>query len=439
MKIINIIGAGLSGTEAALQLANKGYKIKLYEVKRINKNPAQTSTNFSELVCSNSFRGLTNAVGELKNELFHLNSELMNVAEVTKVPAGNALAVNREEFSLELTKKLEAHPNITIIEEEFNKINDDEITIVASGPLTTEKLIEDLKTRIDIGNLHFYDAIAPIIDASTINMDIAFKASRWQKKDDEATGDYINCPMSKEQYEEFIEAMSVAERVELHSFEKYFEGCLPIEVMQERSSEQLRFGPMKPVGLFDPRFPGHRFHAVVQLRMEDKEGKYYNLVGFQTKLKYKDQKVVFRKIPGLENVEFLRYGSIHRNTFINAPQILEDNLSVKDYPNLYITGQLSGVEGYVESIAMGMLTALVIDKRLKNESFNFPPPDTAFGALYAHLRNKGKVNFQPSNINFSLFAGIPLPRKIKKKEKNAKRIEHAINKFQEWTKEENIL
>lgn len=431
-KAINIVGAGLSGTEIALYFANKGFNVNLYESKKIKKTPAQTSDNYSELVCSNSFRGLTNAVGELKNELFILNSELMKVAQITKVPAGNALAVNREDFSKILTQKLESHKNIKIIEKEFIKINDNEITIIATGPLTSDKLINELKTRIEIGNLHFYDAIAPIIDASTINYDIAFKASRWQRGD-EAEGDYINCPMNKEEYDDFIKEMQGAQRVELHSFEKYFEGCLPIEVMQERSSEQLRYGPMKPVGLFDPRYPDKRFYAVVQLRKEDKEGKYYNIVGFQTKLKYQEQKKVFRKIPGLENVKFVRYGSIHRNTFINAPKILNNDLSVKGYPNLYITGQLSGVEGYVESIAMGMLTAISIYNKLNNNNdFTFPTQDTAFGALYHHLRNTTKANFQPSNINFSLFSGIPLPKKIKKKEKNALRLEYAINKFKEW-------
>ncbi len=431
-KIINIVGAGLSGTEIALYFANKGFNINLYESKTIKKNPAQTSNNYSELVCSNSFRGLTNAVGELKNELFILNSELMNTAEVTKVPAGNALAVNREEFSEILTKKLKSHKLINIIEKEFIEINDDDITVIATGPLTSENLIKELQNRIEIGNLHFYDAIAPIVDASTINYDIAFKASRWQRGDAEE-GDYINCPMNKEQYDDFINEMQKAERVKLHSFEKYFEGCLPIEVMQERSSEQLRFGPMKPVGLFDPRYPDKKFYAVVQLRMEDKEGKYYNMVGFQTKLKYQEQKKVFRKIPGLEKAEFVRYGSIHRNTFINAPEILNDDLSVRGFPNLYITGQLSGVEGYVESIAMGMLTGISIYNKIQgNKNFKFPPQDTALGALYHHLRNTTKTSFQPSNINFSLFAGINLPKRIKKKEKNALRIKHATNKFKEW-------
>ncbi len=429
---INIVGAGLSGVECALFLANRGIKVNLYEMKKIKKNAAQSSNNFAELVCSNSFRGTTNAVGVLKNELIKLDSSLINVALKTKVPAGNALAVDREKFSSTLTKLVQDNKNINLIEKEFKNINDDDITIIATGPLSSESIINELSKKINVEKFYFYDAIAPIIEASSINYDIVFEASRWQKDDE--SSDYLNCPMNKEEYYNFIEALKEAKRVELHKFEKYFEGCLPIEVMQERSEEQLRFGPLKPVGIVDPRNPEKKYYAVVQLRAENLEKTYYNLVGFQTKLKYNEQKKVFSKIPGLENVVIERYGSIHRNTFIDSPSIISKDLSIKGFKNLYITGQLSGVEGYVESIAMGLMTAISVYLKLNNKEFNIFPKTTAMGALYHHLFDINK-KFQPSNINFSLFDDLNIPRKLKKKEKNKIRMEKSSIFFEEYIKE----
>jgi len=437
-KKINIIGAGLAGVETAMFLADRNIYVNLYDMKPSKKTEAQTSENFAELVCSNSFRGLTNAVGELKNELHLLKSNIMDVAFKTKVPAGNALAVDRELFSKMLTEKIKNHPFITVIEKEVESLNLDEINIITTGPLTSEKFSKYLQSLLDEKNFYFYDAIAPIIDASSINYEKVFKASRWNKGESEE-GDYLNCPMNKEEYENFLKLLREGEKVEFHDFEKakYFSGCLPIEVMAERGDDDLRYGPMKPVGLKNPKEPGVRYYAVVQLRTENNDETFYNMVGFQTKLKYSEQKKVFSAIPGLENAEFLRYGSIHRNTFINAPKLMNKDLSLKNYPNIYISGQLSGVEGYVESFAMGLLTAISVYERLNGREFTPPNNFTALGALYEHLILGNKDNFQPSNINFSLFGKMHL-QKLKKQARDEKRSEFAFETLQKWLSEQKF-
>lgn len=435
---INIIGAGLAGVEAALFLARKGIAVTLYEMKRNQLNEAQSSSHFGELVCSNSLRGLGNAPGELKRELYLAGSPLIHTAFETRVPAGNALAVDRALFGASLTAQIEGEPLITLIEEEVTTLNGDDINIIATGPLTTEPLLKHMMGLLETENVYFYDAIAPIVDGATLDYDIIFRASRWDKG--EPGGDYLNCPMNREQYEIFIEKLAAAEKVPLHQFEKpkYFQGCLPVEVMLERGRDALRFGPMKPVGLIDPKRPDEKFYAVVQLRAENLNGSYYNLVGFQTKLTYKGQKEAFSAIPGLEKAVFARYGSIHRNTFVNAPMVLSKDLSAKNQSNLYLTGQLSGVEGYIESIAMGLFTALSVYKRLKGEVFSPPDGFTAMGALYNHLVNNTPQNFQPSNINFSLFNSLALKR-MKKKERNEKRVAFAEETFRKWLAEESDL
>ncbi|MBN2693382.1 methylenetetrahydrofolate--tRNA-(uracil(54)-C(5))-methyltransferase (FADH(2)-oxidizing) TrmFO [bacterium] len=439
-KTVHIIGAGLAGCEAALFLASKDIKVNIYENKRIERNMAQSSENFAELVCSNSFRGLTNAVGELKKELIEANSALLNVALDVKVPAGNALAVDRERFSNVITNKIVNNPNITVFEEEitdFERFGDD-FVIVATGPLTTSKLTDKIQKIIEAKNFYFFDAIAPIVDAETLNYDKVFRASRWGRGESEE-GDYLNCPMNRDEFENFITLLKEAEKVSFQDFEKegYFEGCLPIEVMLDRSPDMLRYGPMKPVGLKNPKEPGVRYYAVVQLRAENLEGTHYNLVGFQTKLTYPEQKRVFSSIPGLENAEFVRYGSIHKNSFINAPLSMNENLSLKNRKNIFISGQLSGVEGYVESIAMGFLSALSIYRELNGSKLNVPNRFTALGALYSHLINSNPENFQPSNINFSLFQPLGLS-KIGKKERDQKRSEYAFETFCEWLKGESL-
>ncbi len=399
---ITIIGGGLAGCEAAWQAVHQGVSVTLYDMKPAKFSPAHSSENLAELVCSNSMRSddTTSAVGLLKEEMRQLNSLLMNVAEETKVPAGKALAVDREKFAAAITKRISNHPDITIIREEISHIPHNEPTILATGPLTSEPLTAALMKLTGQEHLSFYDAIAPIISADSLDRSIIFQASRYE----DGPGDYLNCPMNKEEYLRFADAMAKADTVPLHSFEKkkYFEGCLPIEVMLERGIDTPRFGPMKPVGLPDPRL-GHDTYAVVQLRMEDREGNHYNMVGFQTKLTYPSQKKVFRLIPGMEKAHFIRLGSIHRNTFVCAPEILDQTLQVKKQPMLFLAGQLSGVEGYVESIAMGLLAGINAARLALLRDLVIPPEKTAHGALIHHLTNREVKRFQPSNVNYSLF------------------------------------
>ncbi len=428
MKKISIIGGGLAGVEAAWQIAKRGEYVVLYEMRPKRFTPAHKTSYLAELVCSNSLRSkeITTAVGLLKEEMRCLGSIVIEAALISSIPAGKALAVDRESFSRYITKKIEEHPLIEIRRQEVTEIPNEGIVVIATGPLTSDALSESLSRLTGKSHLHFYDAIAPIVYAETINLNIAFRASRYGMGED-----YINCPLNEKEYNRFYEALLKAERVPLHPFEKprFFEGCLPIEVMAERGKDTLRFGPMKPVGLKDPR-TGKTPYAVVQLRQDNKEGTLYNMVGFQTKLKWSEQRRVFRLIPGLEKAEFARYGSVHRNTFIDAPRLLDEFLRLKKAPNIFIAGQLSGVEGYVESAATGILAGINAYHLLKNKPLIAPPPTTAFGALINHLTNIVTKDFQPSNINWGLFA--PLKQKLSKKERIKTYVERAIKDLEKW-------
>ncbi|WP_457755471.1 methylenetetrahydrofolate--tRNA-(uracil(54)-C(5))-methyltransferase (FADH(2)-oxidizing) TrmFO [Thermodesulfatator indicus] len=439
---VTIIGGGLAGSEAAWQLACREVPVKLYEMRPKKLTPAHKTGKLAELVCSNSLRSkeITSAVGLLKEELRRLLSLIMEAALASEVPAGKALAVDRELFASYVTEKIATHPLIEVINEEVISIPSEGIVIVATGPLTSEALAEDLKRYTGEEFFHFYDAIAPIIYAESINWDKVFKADRYS----EGEGAYINCPMTKEEYERFIDALLAAEKVPFKDFEKpkYFEGCLPIEVMAERGRETLRFGPMKPVGLKDPR-TGKEPYAVVQLRAENKEGTLYNLVGFQTKLKYKEQERVFRMIPGLEQAEFARFGSVHRNSFVCAPKVLTKTLQLKKEPRIFLAGQLSGVEGYVESTAMGLLAGLNAGRLAREMKLVVPPRTTAHGALVHYITEADPKHFQPMNINWGLFPPLDLPGKVRKKMPKRERYklmaERAFKDLAQWLEKEKIL
>ncbi|OAG27516.1 methylenetetrahydrofolate--tRNA-(uracil(54)-C(5))-methyltransferase (FADH(2)-oxidizing) TrmFO [Thermodesulfatator autotrophicus] len=440
--LVTIIGGGLAGSEAAWQLACRGVPVKLYEMRPKKLTPAHKTGKLAELVCSNSLRSkeITSAVGLLKEELRRLWSLIMEAALASEVPAGKALAVDRELFASYITEKISAHPLIEIINEEVTVIPEEGIVIIATGPLTSDSLAKDLKRYTGEEFFHFYDAIAPIVYADSINWDKVFKADRYS----EGEGAYVNCPMTKEEYERFIDALLLAEKVPFKEFEKpkYFEGCLPIEVMAERGRDTLRFGPMKPVGLKDPR-TGKEPYAVVQLRAENKEGTLYNLVGFQTKLKYKEQEKVFRMIPGLEQAEFARFGSIHRNSFVCAPKVLTKTLQLKKEPRIFLAGQLSGVEGYVESTAMGLLAGLNASRLARQEKLVVPPRTTAHGALVHYITEADPKHFQPMNINWGLFPPLDMPvkkrKKLPKRERYRLMAERALKDLAKWIEEENIL
>jgi methylenetetrahydrofolate--tRNA-(uracil-5-)-methyltransferase len=398
-----IVGAGLAGCEAALGLAERGVQVRLLEQKPKARTPAQTSDNFCELVCSNSFRGasLSNAVGLLKEEMRRLGSFVMRAADECRVPAGGALAVDRERFASKMTELVRAHPRITIETGEVLRIPDERPVIVATGPLTGDALALDIQGRVG-GQLAYYDAIAPILSAESIDWGKVFRASRYDKGEtEEDQHAYVNCPLDREQYESFVRDVRAAEKVAPKEFEKvrYFEGCLPIEVMAERGEQTLAFGPMKPVGLVDPR-TGKRPHAVIQLRAEDEAGTAFNMVGFQTRMKWGEQVRVFRTVPGLENAEFQRYGAVHRNTFICAPRVLDGALGLKAEPGVYFAGQIAGTEGYVESAAMGWIAAHIVAARACGREPSLPPATTAHGGLLTHL-SRNAEDYQPSNITFS--------------------------------------
>ena len=419
---IKIIGAGLAGCEAAWQAARLGVNVLLYEMKPSKYSPAHHNPAFAELVCSNSLRSnqLNNAVGLLKAELSRLGSLIMEAAYATEVPAGSALAVNRDEFSKYITDKIKSHPNITVINEEVTEIDKDVITVVATGPLTSEKLTDGIKDITDSFKMHFFDAAAPIVDFSSINMDKAFFASRYGKGDPE---DYLNCPMTKEEYDVFYNALINAETAPLKAFDKelqedltVFEGCMPVEVMASRGYDTLRFGPMKPVGLPLPT-TGEDAYATVQLRRENKEGTMYNIVGFQTHLTFSEQKRVFGLIPGLENAIYFRYGVMHRNTYLDSPGLLSPTYSLLSNKNIYFAGQMTGVEGYVESTSSGFVAGInAALLALEKEPIVFPR-ETEIGAL-AHYVSEGGVSssFQPMNANFGIIA--PFDKKIKGGKKN---------------------
>ena len=445
---ITVIGAGLAGCEAAYQIAKRGVKVKLYEMKPKKFSPAHSNENLAEIVCSNSFKSnlLTNACGLLKEELRNLDSLLIKCADETSVPAGQALAVDREEFSKKVTTKIKENPLIEIYNEEVTNIEniaENGIIIIATGPLTSEDLSKEISKITGEDKLHFYDAAAPIISKESIDFNIAFYGNRYEqekKKEESIEGwkerlenqekSYINLPMNKEEYENFVTELVNAEVVTLHEFEKreIFEGCMPVEIMAKRGIDTLRFGPLKPVGFDDPRF-AKRPYAVVQLRQDNEQGSLYNMVGFQTNLKYGEQKRVFSKIPGLENAEFLKYGVMHRNTFINSPELLDETYNLKKKTKIYFAGQITGVEGYVESIASGMVVALnAVNKQKELEKVIFPE-ETVIGALAHYIASPNK-NFQPMNANFGILPGLEEKIKDKKKryEEMAKRSLENITK-----------
>ena len=425
---INVIGAGLAGCEVAWQLSQKGYFVDLYEMRPEKMTAAHKTNKFAELVCSNSFRSddnEKNAVGQLKWELRKANSFILENADLHSVPAGGALAIDREKFSSDITEKISSNPLINVINEEVLDISKfKEPTVISTGPLTSNRLSDQIIEITKSNKLAFFDAIAPIIYLECVNMDKAWFQSRYDKGDEESDKKaYLNCPLNEIQYKEFIDDIIKASKINFKDWEKntpYFQSCLPIEIMAESGIETLRFGPMKPVGLKNPHDNNNRPYAVVQLRPDNKEKTLYNMVGFQTKMKYGSQIDVFRKIPGLENVQFARLGGIHRNTFINTPKLLSDELSLKNQSNIYFAGQITGVEGYVESTAIGLLVAFFIDKKISKKQYIPPPPTTAIGSLYHHLLFKNEfVDFQPMNVNFGLFKELPKnnARKLKKETK----------------------
>ena len=400
---INVIGAGLAGCEAAMRIADSGVPVRLYEMKPAKKTPAHKTDWFGELVCSNSLKAIRveSAAGLLKEEMRRLNSFLMRCADQCQVPAGGALAVDREQFARLVTEGIRSHPNIEVISEEVTEIPDDGITVIATGPLTSDALAGAIEKRFG-DSLSFFDAAAPIVTAESVDMDFAFTASRYERGGED---DYINCPMNKEEYERFYEALVSAERAPLHNFDvsnpKVYEGCMPVEVMAQRGEGTLRFGPMKPVGLIDPR-TGHRPWAVLQLRKENAAGTLYNLVGFQTNLKFPEQKRVFSLIPALHRAEFVRYGVMHRNTFLCSPRILNADFSVKEDKTLFFAGQITGVEGYMESAASGILAGINAVRTLKQQPTLVFPADTMMGALSRYIADPSVRKFQPMGANLGI-------------------------------------
>ena len=435
---IKVIGAGLAGCEAAWQIANRGIEIELYEMKPYKKTPAHHSNNFAELVCSNSLKAarIASAAGMLKQEMRMLNSLLLECADKCSVSAGGALAVNRDDFSAMVTEKIKNHPNISVIEKEITQLPSNGICVVASGPLTSDSLADNIKEKFG-GALSFFDAAAPIVTAESIDFDSAFFASRYDKGSGD---DYINCPMNKKEYEHFHTELVNAERAPLKDFDvqnpKVYEGCMPIEVMAQRGADTMRFGPMKPVGLKDPK-TGHRPWAVLQLRKENNEGTLYNLVGFQTNLKFPEQKRVFSLIPALKNAEFVRYGVMHRNTFINSPQLLKSDFSLIENPEMFFAGQMTGVEGYMESGASGLMAGINAARLYKGLSTVQLPRVTMIGSLSAYISDSTVVNFQPMGANIGILPSLDenVRDKKLKAEKHANR---SLTALEEFIRENNI-
>jgi len=433
MKTINVYGAGLAGCEAAWQAAERGVKVRLFEMKPQKYTPAHHSPDFAELVCSNSLRSdaTGNAVGLLKEEMRRLDSLVMEAADATRVPAGSALAVDREKFSQYITKKISEHPNIELVKMEADSVEDGVISVVATGPLTSDKMAEYIEKTLGFGALHFFDAAAPIVDAESINTDVAFFASRYDKGD----ADYINCPMDEQQYNAFWEALVTAEEAQLKEFDKeeqknlkVFEGCMPVEVMARRGRETLLFGPLKPVGLIDKRV-GKEAHAVVQLRKENAEGTAYNLVGFQTHLTFGEQKRVFRMIPGLENAEFLRYGVMHRNTYLDSPGRLDACYRLKD-SDIYFAGQMTGVEGYVESAGSGLVAGISAARRALEQDGTVFPRTTMLGAMSHYVANGSTGAFVPMNANFGIIEPLGYRVKGGKTAKNQALADRALEQIE---------
>lgn len=441
---VKIIGAGLAGSEAAFQCAHRGVPVELWEMRPTRRSPAHQTANFAELVCSNSLKSDSENTAPwlLKEEMRRAGSLLMRIAAETSVPAGHALAVDREEFSRRVSEVLENEPLVTIRRQEVTSIDEDEaISVIATGPLTSDPLSLEIARLISnrqspdrpVARLFFYDSISPIVEADSINMDRAYMKARYDK----GSADYINCPFTKEEYDAFYDALVGAESVQSHEWENlnYFEGCLPIEEIARRGRDTLRFGPMKPVGLRDPR-TGQIPYAVVQLRQENLRADSYNIVGFQNHLKFGDQARVLRLIPGLENAKFLRYGQIHRNTYINSPSVLTETLQMKEYPRVLFAGQISGVEGYVESIATGLIAGIYSAAIAKGEQPVAPPRSTAFGSLVNYICHAEPKSFQPANITFDLlppWGANPGESRIRdKKERHRLQCERALTEFDRW-------
>jgi methylenetetrahydrofolate--tRNA-(uracil-5-)-methyltransferase len=444
MTNLTIIGGGLAGSEAAWQAAQSGIKVRLYEMRPTNPTGAHLSGDLAELVCSNSLGSNLpdRASGVLKNELRQLNSMLLECAEASALPAGAALAVDREAFAHRVTQKIESHPNIEVIREELKEIPQTPV-IIASGPLTSESLSQSIAKLSGAEHLFFFDAIAPIVHAESINMEIAFRASRYGKGDQDE-GDYINCPFTKEEYYAFVSALQSAERIELRSFEdairagvkagQFFEGCLPVEVIAERGVDSLAFGPMRPVGLRDPR-TGHRPYGVVQLRQDNLAGSLYNLVGFQTNLKFPEQKRVLRMIPGLENAEFERFGQMHRNTFIASPKLLRPTLQHISRDDLFFAGQITGVEGYMGNIATGLLAGINAARLLAGKNLHVLPNETMLGSLCHYITHADLKDFQPMKANFGILPTLELEKKTGKRERGQLYADRAANTLKNYLDE----
>jgi methylenetetrahydrofolate--tRNA-(uracil-5-)-methyltransferase len=435
---IHIVGGGLAGSEAAWQLAQRGHRVVIHEMRPVRGTPAHKTDRLAELVCSNTFKSTetTNAHGLLKAEMRLLGSVVLESADEARVPGGSALTVDRDLFSQGVHDRLHAHPNVSVERGEVTALPSP--GIVATGPLTSDALAEAIRTRLGIESLAFYDAIAPIVARESIDDAIVFRASRYDKETmagADAGGAYLNCPFNRDEYEAFIDALISADQHHGHEFDEapYFEGCMPVEVMAQRGRDTLRFGPMKPVGLVDPR-TGRRPWAVAQLRMEDRAGQMWNLVGFQTRLRIPEQKRVFTMIPGLANAEFLRFGSIHRNSYLNAPASLTPHLSLRDDPMVLFAGQLTGVEGYTESTATGLVAGANVSRMLRGLAPMVPPPTTMLGALYRYMREADPRHFQPMNANFGLVE--PLPEEIRDKAKKRAAIaERALADMTRWRDE----
>lgn len=434
VSTISVVGGGLAGSEASFQLAEMGYKVHLFEMRPKKMTPAHKTGDLAELVCSNSFGSVAHHAvsGQLKWEAEKMGSLILESAGAAKVPAGQALGIDREVFAQRVTEKLNNHPNITLVAEEVESLeNLPRPALIATGPLSSESLSQSLLSHFGDDFLYFFDAIAPIVDADSVNMDVAWVGDRYGK----GHGDYVNCPLTKEEYYQFITEIKQAEQTETKEFEKntpFFEGCMPIEEMVRRGDETLRFGPLSPKGLSNPHSEDKPY-AVVQLRKENKNGTSYNLVGFQTKMKYGEQKRIIQMIPGLEKANFFKLGSIHRNLYINPTQKLTSQLSSQKDSNLFFAGQITGVEGYFESTCIGLLCSHFINAQLQNKQFLPPPPETALGALYGALTSEIKDHFQPTNINLGLFP--PLEKRVKKREKRDLIVQRARTFFKQWSAE----
>jgi methylenetetrahydrofolate--tRNA-(uracil-5-)-methyltransferase len=417
LAYVHVVGGGLAGSEAAYQLAERGVTVVLHEMRPVRDTPAHKTDRLAELVCSNTFKSteLTNAHGLLKAEMRAMGSIILEAADEARVPGGSALAVDRDLFSAAVHQRVTSHPRIQVVREEVTELPSP--GIVATGPLTSDALASAIRARLGVESLAFYDAIAPIVSADSIEDSIVWRASRYDRETMAGTeeGAYINCPMSREEYDAFIEALTAADQHHGHDFDAvpYFEGCMPIEEMARRGRDTLRFGPMKPVGLRDPR-TGRIPYAVVQLRMEDRAGQMWNLVGCQTRMRIPEQQRVFRQIPGLADAEFLRYGSIHRNSYVNSPASLSPHLSLRDDPQMLFAGQLTGVEGYTESSATGLLAGINLARTLAGDEPAVPPATTMLGALYRYLREADPRHFQPMNANFGLLDELPQPVRDKR-------------------------